>query len=231
MDLLSPTEGFANPHDVVEVCAHPYAHRTIRPWPRPSASRPNLGASRERLIEPPDSIRFLQGYDGTDGLFGVTPPLVREGVADLLVRAQASLPQSLSLVVLDAWRPLALQRALMAHYGAEATSNGYVSSASEPGFVPPHVSGGAVDLTLDAGRGPLALGTQFDDFTTKAHATSLESNPMSLDCRLRRLLFWAMVEAGFAPLSIEWWHYSYGDQNWADYFSLPQSLYGAATPV
>jgi zinc D-Ala-D-Ala dipeptidase len=38
-----------------------------------------------------------------------------------------------------------------------------------------------------------------------------------------------MVEAGFAPYQLEWWHFSFGDQNWAAYYGLESSLYAAAT--
>ena len=31
----------------------------------------------------------------------------------------------------------------------------------------------------------------------------------------RRLLYSAMIDTGFTNLPSEWWHYDYGDENWA----------------
>nr|WP_272876316.1 M15 family metallopeptidase [Allochromatium tepidum] len=42
----------------------------------------------------------------------------------------------------------------------------------------------------------------------------------------RRLLLLAMLQAGFAPMPSEWWHYSYGDCYWAAYAQQPQAIYG-----
>ena len=42
----------------------------------------------------------------------------------------------------------------------------------------------------------------------------------------RRILRDAMLEAGFAPLGSEWWHFSYGDQIWAAYYEKDYAIYG-----
>ena len=109
-----------------------------------------------------------------------------------------------------------------------ATEAGFVSSTAIAAFTPPHVTGGAVDITLDAGAGPLALGTDFDSFEPAAGVAALEGLD-SPDAVLRRVLYWSLVSAGFAPYAQEWWHYSYGDQNWAIFTSQPQARYGEAT--
>jgi hypothetical protein len=68
--------------------------------------------------------------------------------------AAESLPRGFGLAVFDAWRPLAL-------FTAE-------------GDPPPHLTGGAVDLTLSWQGTPLALGTGFDDFSSRAAADVFE---------------------------------------------------------
>lgn len=37
----------------------------------------------------------------------------------------------------------------------------------------------------------------------------------------RKLLLDGMHFAGFAPLSTEWWHFSYGDRFWGMYYDHP----------
>jgi D-alanyl-D-alanine dipeptidase len=41
----------------------------------------------------------------------------------------------------------------------------------------------------------------------------------------RLMLLTAMLDAGFASLMSEWWHYSYGDQTWAWFYGKTNSLY------
>jgi D-alanyl-D-alanine dipeptidase len=43
----------------------------------------------------------------------------------------------------------------------------------------------------------------------------------------RRVLYDAMVGAGFSNCYDEWWHYSYGDSGWAARLGSPYALYGA----
>jgi D-alanyl-D-alanine dipeptidase len=38
----------------------------------------------------------------------------------------------------------------------------------------------------------------------------------------------AMVSAGFADYPFEWWHYSYGTQDWAKQKNEPHAIYGKA---
>lgn len=41
----------------------------------------------------------------------------------------------------------------------------------------------------------------------------------------RQLLRRAMMSAGFAPFDGEWWHFSYGDKEWARFYRRPGALY------
>ena len=79
---------------------------------------------------------------------------------------------------------------------------------------PPHLTGGAVDLTLGDGDGrPLDLGTDFDAFVPAAGARALEDLAVPARDR-RRLLFWTMSAQGFTAYREEWWHFDLGDQFW-----------------
>lgn len=164
------------------------------------------------------------------GLPGASPSCrLREGVAVALDRAAASLPDGLALLVWDGYRSTETQYALFEGYLAElaathpdwpadalhAEASRYVTPPSRSPRCPaPHLTGGAVDLTLvDADGGPLDLGTEFDAFVPEAGALALESSEGDARAN-RRVLFWAMHEAGFTAYVEEWWHFDLGDQFW-----------------
>ncbi|MGE3142195.1 MAG: M15 family metallopeptidase [Hyphomonadaceae bacterium] len=167
--------------------------------------------------------------------------MLRDGAARRLARVNEFLAEGgLSLFVFDAWRPRAVQSYFHHHWapreikrrrpelsGAalEAEVTRYWAAPSLDAMRPaPHATGGAVDLTLTLRDGtPLFMGSVFDDPTTLAHTDRFEQ--LEADAALsfsaeeaqanRRVLYWAMIEAGFANHPDEWWHFSYGDQMWA----------------
>ena len=92
-------------------------------------------------------------------------------------------------------------------------------------------TGGAVDLTLAWEGQPLALGTDFDDFTPLAATEAFEEPGRNSQIRLlRRALAAGLTMAGFVNhrLGYEWWHWSFGDDTWAD-FNRCSALYGIAS--
>ncbi len=164
------------------------------------------------------------------GLLGAMPrSWLREDVAARLGRVADSLPRGMTLVVWDGFRPLAVQGCLFDRYlyelaavhpdmpadALEEAASKYVSRPSRSVFhPPPHLTGGAVDLTLgDANGEPLDLGTDFDAFVPEAGAHALEDTPGTAR-DLRRLLHWAMHDQGFSNYSEEWWHFDHGNQFW-----------------
>jgi D-alanyl-D-alanine dipeptidase len=155
--------------------------------------------------------------------------LLRSSTASRLIAAASSLPAGFGLALLDAWRPLALQAALYtAAYSDPALPPGYVSPPNDdPTNPPPHLTGGAVDVTLTFDQHLLALGTQFDEFTPNAHLTAFED--MAGPVRdLRRLLTFTMVSNGFLPEASEWWHFEYGTRRHLEAMG-GQVLYGPIT--
>ncbi len=179
------------------------------------------------------------------GLPGARPRnAVREGVAERLARVATRLPDGMSLVVWDGWRAFETQRALYEGWMAELRAAHpewsedrlarqtarYVSVPSaDPACPAPHITGGAVDLTLGDGEGaPLDLGTDFDAFVPEAGAAALEGVPG--DARdHRRRLFWSMAAEGFTAYVEEWWHFDFGDQFWGSITGGP-ARYGPITP-
>ncbi|MBU0613368.1 hypothetical protein KKB10_05165, partial [Patescibacteria group bacterium] len=106
----------------------------------------------------------------------------------------------------------------------------FVSPPYEIERIPPHATGGAVDLTLTDSNGKeLDMGTDFDFFGPAAGFDYFEKN--DIDSRIRNnrvLLRNAMVKAGFRQDKDEWWHYDYGNQIWALELNKSFAFYGEA---
>ena len=82
----------------------------------------------------------------------------------------------------------------------------------------PHATGGAVDLTLCREGRPLDMGTDFDDFSGLARTAALERTcPSGLEKARenRRFLFHLMASTGLVNYDSEWWHFAYGERQWA----------------
>lgn len=88
-----------------------------------------------------------------------------------------------------------------------------------------HPTGGAVDLTLiDDTGAPLDMGTAPHAFEKESYTFSpFISRGAWMN---RQFLRAAMTSAGFAPFDGEWWHFSYGDREWAKYWGKDHAIYG-----
>lgn len=143
---------------------------------------------------------------------------LRRGVGDRLQEARLSLPDGFDLLILDGWRSTDEQQVLVEHYDPVAAERGFVARTGTTQRAP-HTTGAAVDLTLSfSGRG-LALGTDYDDFTDRAALVDFEptdGEPVSSVGLLRRLLAHVLGSQGFVGLASEWWHWSFGDDVWAN---------------
>ncbi|MBI5707266.1 MAG: hypothetical protein HZC36_09795 [Armatimonadetes bacterium] len=208
----------------------------------------------ERLVPVVDCQRIwtlpayhLQGYSSA-------PPevMLREGARNALAGATKKLPDGIGFLVWDGLRNLATQQEIALRFeGSEvmlsiphgeraSVLNQYVSPVpvSEDEFFlspPPHTTGGAVDLTLCDEKGvPLDMGADFDEFGTVSWLCHYEDvdNVSDENGRyrqsMRRLLYWTMVEAGFAPYPWEYWHYEFGTQRAAAFHGKGVADYGPA---
>ncbi|WP_234261497.1 M15 family metallopeptidase [Halomonas sp. MCCC 1A11062] len=206
----------------------------------------------ERLIPmslAPEPIKVFPAYARL-GIPGAVPEcFVREGVYRALLQAARRLPEGIGMVVLDGWRPWRVQQYLFdtlheaIHHHHPSLDEGelmvrtreFVSLPSRDPLAPsPHLTGGAVDVTLcDADGMPLDMGTQFDEAIPASHTDHLETLKASSAAQRqardnRRLLYRVMHEAGFTNLPSEWWHYDFGDQLWAHYSGSGVARYGPA---
>lgn len=178
---------------------------------------------------------------------------VRKEMYERLVKAAQNLPAGYRFRIWDAWRPFALQHELFEKYSVDiirdfhleklsATDRKalickFVSDPVADVKVPPvHTTGGAIDLTiLDPEDRELPMGCGFDAFTDKtcaAYYETAEHVQSAADEQVRdnrRLLYYAMTDAGFTNLPSEWWHYDYGDRFWAYYVKQPAIYEGVFT--
>jgi D-alanyl-D-alanine dipeptidase len=89
-----------------------------------------------------------------------------------------------------------------------------------------HVTGGCVDLTLGRGGTPLDMGAKTDDIAADAAVIKTFGDGLTAEQMSNRmLLYQVMTEAGFMPFFGEYWHFMYGDREWAFLSGLSTSLY------
>jgi D-alanyl-D-alanine dipeptidase len=137
----------------------------------------------------PDAVLDLR-YARKDNAFGRAlyekpRALLREPTARKLAKAAALLAPR-KLVILDAYRPLSVQKEMW----KQKPDTRYVA---DPKTGSMHNRGAAVDVWVEGEPPP----SEFDDFSEKArHSPATKA--------LRE----AMEQAGFSSLSTEWWHYS-----------------------
>ena len=202
-----------------------------------------------------DSVIDLRdvGFLGENHYFKAKNPTVPGAIPELLVRSSVAkrLRQvrdclrlhSLDIWVKDAFRPIKVQEFIYITIRKRlANENPGVSKerldelvAERVAFAPdmrsaeispsPHMTGGAIDLTLCNSQGEeLQMGQDLKRVRNVMYPDALESTPdnsMANNSNLqkaranRRLLFWIMTDAGFVINPTEWWHFSWGDQMWA----------------
>ncbi|MFC0505411.1 M15 family metallopeptidase [Micromonospora costi] len=164
---------------------------------------------------------------------------LREGTVERLLAAQRSLPDGLRLLVVEGYRPLALQAEYFRGYRDElrrrhpdweaerlrVEASKYVS----PPEVAPHSTGGTVDLTLCTADGrELDMGTAVNATpVASADACFTWSPRVGPEARRNRtVLGAALLAAGLVNYPTEWWHWSYGDRYWALSTGADRTRYG-----
>ncbi len=173
---------------------------------------------------------------------GYNEVFIRPKAAEMLQNAAASLPKRYRLVIRAGHRPLAVQYKLI-----EMVKNSYKKDnphtdeqtalqfartyVADPAVKnPPHCCGAAVDVdVIDRKTGNLV------DFgcpvNTDNEISHLNTDKITQKQQFNRdILHESMLDAGFAPFATEWWHFSYGDQNWANYYKQPNAIYGLIEP-
>lgn len=90
-----------------------------------------------------------------------------------------------------------------------------------------HPAGAAVDLTLIESDGSyIDMGTTIADYSDEEKIKTFGNGLTEQQQKNRKLLHDLMVAENFAPFYGEWWHFSYGDREWAAFYNK-KALYGA----
>ncbi|MEU7864435.1 M15 family metallopeptidase [Nonomuraea sp. NPDC049141] len=166
---------------------------------------------------------------------------VRLGIVGRLAAAQIRLPRGLRLLLVEGYRPYALQERYFASsldrmrrtYPGWTRERLCVEAAKyvSPPEVAPHVAGGAVDVTLCTEDGTeLPMGTEVNATPPEyGEECYTESAGISAEARgNRQILIDIMTATGFVNYPTEWWHWSYGDRYWAFVGERPHAHYGPA---
>ncbi|BCL76654.1 D-alanyl-D-alanine dipeptidase [Jeongeupia sp. HS-3] len=175
--------------------------------------------------------------------------LLRRDVYQRLLRVQQSLPQGYYLRLYEGLRSLTVQALLFEQEHARACSRMPHAPASETHAsaarlvapvthfdgsmnIPPHSTGGAVDVEIvDESGKVIDFAMEICDW---ANVDPKLCDPMCPDisdeaASNRRLLAEAMTQEEFASYSHEWWHFSYGDPHWATFTGNTHAIYGPCT--
>ncbi len=164
-------------------------------------------------------------------------PWLRQGalsrLRDAAARLRATHPDC-ELQLLYAYRSLTAQREGFAQSRARAqaahpdwTDDALDEEAHLFAALPAvagHPTGGAVDVTILRRGTALDMGTGYGDWASPLIHTFADGLSPSQSTH-RALLREVMVAAGFAPFNGEWWHFSFGDREWAAVWEPPFAPY------
>jgi len=169
--------------------------------------------------------------------FGKNICLVRKSVGEKLIFLQKKIsPSGIRIVILDAYRPVELQMILIRNFTSRLKSEHPDWDATkikeesikfvapvEPGILPPHSTGGAVDLTLEKDTQKLDMGSPWGELSERSRTHSSKISEAGRKNRI--FLAELMHDAGFVNYPLEWWHWSIGDRTYA-YYRNTFSFYG-----
>lgn len=158
---------------------------------------------------------------------------VRQGVYERLLEAASileSIDPELCLQVVYGYRALSVQTRLYKQHEAALAAEfqgGELREAVHREIASPdiagHPTGGAIDIQIVRNGQPLDMGTKIWEFCPDSFTFSPF---VSTDATKNRLLLRdALMRVGFAPFDGEWWHFSYGDKEWARYYKRPYARY------
>jgi D-alanyl-D-alanine dipeptidase len=163
----------------------------------------------------------------------------RKRVVDMLLECSELLPSDCMLLIRDAYRTFEEQSKLFKSYcntlakqfpqlnniEIQKMASKYIAIPSRNVKAPsPHTTGGAIDLTVIKDEKKINMGYVCDEFsnsdtTAYYEMAALQRNAFTFDnihiIVNRRLLYNTMTTVGFTNDPNEWWHYDYGNQNWA----------------
>lgn len=161
---------------------------------------------------------------------------VRSQLIPMLIQAQKELQAinpDYDLEIFCGYRPMDIQEENFAHIRKlvleeDPTLEGdalkeKIHRFSAAPEVAGHPTGGAVDVQISTPHGALDMGTPIHSYSKDTYTFSPFIHREAW--HNRQILRACMVKAGFAPFDGEWWHFSYGDREWAAYYNKPNALF------
>ena len=164
--------------------------------------------------------------------------LIRESVAKKIIEADKNLKNlqpEYRLIINCGYRSLKVQTKIFLKILSKICKNFYpnpidlyeiVHQLIAVPTVAGHPTGGAVDIAIfDKKKDKIIdFGSKIDDLSAKN--LSVFSRNISKEAKKNRLLLRKiMLAVGFAPFDGEWWHFSYGDREWAFYYKKKCAIY------
>ncbi len=190
--------------------------------------------------EPLVEVSLLCDYRRKDS--GINKVLVRKTVAEKLQNVQSQLaPHGLQLMIVEGYRKPHYQeryylKQLLEEYQKDPSLDFdiLIERAARCVALPSvggHPTGGAVDVTIAREGKELPMGCGIADFSDVEAIPTFSPKATAQEAKNRLLLLGAMVEEGFAPFYGEWWHFSYGDREWAFFYGHAHTLYAPINPI
>lgn len=172
---------------------------------------------------------------------------MRKTVYGKLLKAQSLLPESLKLCLYEGYRSLSLQEKLFKdryakiqqlhpEWSQENVFNETTKLVSpvinKDGSqnVPPHSTGGAIDIYLINTKGhPVGMGIQVKDWMEDTDGSLSQTNSQIISQEAqeyRKIMNHVLSAVGFINYPTEYWHWSYGDRYWAYQMGQAHAIYG-----
>ncbi len=163
---------------------------------------------------------------------------MRQNALERLLKAEkllAGINKDLTFKITDSFRPISLQKQYFDKVTANLSAQGlsgeelYIRTTqviADPKSFPPHACGGTLDITIYTikTKQNLNMGSVLDDVADPKARTFHPDIPKEAQ-ENRLLLYWVLTEVGFVNTPSEWWHYSYGDREWAIKTNQPSAIY------
>jgi len=171
---------------------------------------------------------------------------LRKTVYEKLVLAQTMLPKGMHFCLYEGYRSLSLQKMLFenryntvksqhpdwSHDAIFTETTKLISpvvNLDGTHNIPPHSTGGAIDVYLidDQGKA-LEMGIHPADWTKDSNGSLSETNSTVISKEAqknRKIMSDVLAAVGFVNYPTEYWHWSYGDRYWAYHKKEVNAIY------
>jgi len=179
---------------------------------------------------------------GTDTDGQTRNAYLRETVAKMVCKAKSYLPKGMTFIIGDAWRSKKIQERQINYFQEMfrkkhpdwnesrviAEASNYIAPAHGT-LASGHMTGGAVDLRL--WRNGRKMPMKSRKLTYQENALSDQPKLPEYLKKNRKIMFDALTRAGLSNYPLEFWHWSYGDIQWAKRNKKTIAMYGTLEEI